>query len=128
MDVAARLEAVEAENELLREQVARLQELLGITMKAPIELGLTPSEAGVFGVLMARDFVTKDMVMSSIYRSGAKDEAQIKIVDVFVCKIRRKLKPFKINITTVWGQGYRITAAEKRRIKEMFDIAEQEAA
>lgn len=128
MDVEVRLEAVEAENELLREQVARLEGLMGITMKAPIELGLTPHEAGVFGVLMARDMVTKDMVMAAIYRNGAKDEAEIKIVDVFVCKIRKKLKPFGIEIATIWGQGYRLTPAEKQKVRALFNLDQQEMA
>jgi len=36
------------------------------------------------------------------------EEPEIKIVDVFVCKVRKKLKGLGIGIDTVWGRGYRI--------------------
>lgn len=50
--------------------------------------------------------VTKDAIMSVLYRNEAKDEAEIKIVDVFLCKLRKKLAPFDIGIETIWGVGY----------------------
>jgi two-component system cell cycle response regulator CtrA len=122
VDVDARLEAVEAENEMLRERISKLEEMLGITLLAPLEFGLTGHEAGVFGVLMAREIATKDMVMAAVYRSLSKDEAEIKIVDVFICKIRKKLRPFDIVIDTVWGQGYRIAPLMKDKIRSMFEV------
>ncbi len=42
------------------------------------------------------------------------DEREIKIVDVFVCKARKKLKPLGIEIETVWGRGYRIVGKGQR--------------
>ncbi|MER9912667.1 winged helix-turn-helix domain-containing protein [Mesorhizobium sp. M0050] len=36
------------------------------------------------------------------------DEPELKIIDVFVCKLRKKLKPLGVEIQTVWGQGYRL--------------------
>jgi two-component system cell cycle response regulator CtrA len=124
VDVAARLEAVEIENDMLREQVARLEELMGMTsIIAPIEFRLTPHEGRVFGVLMAREVATKDAIMASIYLAQGKDEAAIKIVDVFICKIRAKLKPFDIEIGTVWGTGYYLASSTKARIREMLSQA-----
>lgn len=121
MDVVARLDAVEDENDMLRSRIAQLEELLGFSVKAPIVLGLTGSEAAVFGVLMAREVITKDHVMAALYRNSAKDEAEIKIVDVHVCKIRKKLKRFKIDIETVWGVGYRMTSAMKAHARTFYD-------
>jgi two-component system cell cycle response regulator CtrA len=37
------------------------------------------------------------------------DEQEIKIVDVFVCKLRKKLAGLGISIETVWGRGYRLS-------------------
>ena len=119
MDIAARLETVEVENEMLREQIAKLELLLGMQAAAPIEFRLTGKEEGVFGVLMAREIATKEMVMFALYSSLGKDEAEPKIVDVFICKIRRKLKPFGIDIKTVWGKGYYLTPEAKRSVKEL---------
>lgn len=52
--------------------------------------------------------VTKGAFMDYIY--GEKDEPDQKIVDVFLCKVRQKLKPFGVEglIQTIWGRGYMI--------------------
>lgn len=120
MDVGARLEAVEAENDLLRARIAQLEGLLGFTITAPISFRLTPCEASVFGALMKRELMTKETAMAAIYRDLGRDEAEIKIVDVFVCKMRKKLKAFDIVIETVWGQGYRMTPSVKDRVRKLF--------
>lgn len=120
MDVDARLEAVEAENDLLRARIAQLEGLLGFTIVAPLSFGLTPGEASVFGALMKRDLMTKETAMAAIYRDLGRDEAEIKIVDVFVCKMRKKLKPFDIIVETVWGHGYRIAPQVKDRVRSLF--------
>lgn len=51
--------------------------------------------------------VSKEMLLSAMYADRV-DEPELKIIDVFVCKVRRKLGEHgpKI-IETVWGQGYR---------------------
>lgn len=40
------------------------------------------------------------------------EEQEIKIVDVFVCKLRKKLKGLGVSIETVWGRGYRLSQHE----------------
>ena len=108
------------ENDVLRERIAQLEDLLGMRGAAPIEFALTPSEERVFGVLMQRDLATKEAVMAACYANRGADEAEQKIVDVFICKIRRKIKPFAIKIETAWGRGYFIPASDKKRVREMI--------
>jgi two-component system cell cycle response regulator CtrA len=51
--------------------------------------------------------LTKEMFLNQLY--GGLDEPMIKIIDVFMCKIRRKLANAsggKEYIETVWGRGY----------------------
>jgi two-component system cell cycle response regulator CtrA len=57
-------------------------------------------------VLRAGQVVTKEMFLSHLY--GGRDEPEIKIIDVFICKLRRKLNTIGANsvIDTIWGQGY----------------------
>lgn len=112
MDVERRLEVVEQENLLLRERIAFLEAILIDCVRLPVEWGLTQQETRVFGTLVNREVATKDAVMAALYsdRAGAEGEVEPKIVDVFVCKIRKKLKPFGIEIRTVWGQGYALKA------------------
>jgi two-component system, cell cycle response regulator CtrA len=51
--------------------------------------------------------LTKEMFLNQLY--GGMDEPEIKIIDVFMCKIRKKLANAsngKGYIETVWGRGY----------------------
>jgi two-component system cell cycle response regulator CtrA len=63
--------------------------------------------------------VSKEMFLNHLY--GGMDEPDIKIIDVFICKLRRKLARAsngKYYIETVWGQGYHLRehVASKVRI------------
>ena len=51
--------------------------------------------------------LTKEMFLSQLY--GGMDEPELKIIDVFICKLRKKLANAsggKNYIETVWGRGY----------------------
>jgi two-component system, cell cycle response regulator CtrA len=51
--------------------------------------------------------LTKEMFLSHLY--GGMDEPELKIIDVFICKLRKKLTNAsggKDYIETVWGRGY----------------------
>lgn len=115
MDIERRLDVVEQENGMLREQIRRLELALVDTEPLPFEWGLTGQESAVFGVLVNRPLATKDAVMAALYRSIGRDEAEPKIVDVFICKMRKKLKPFGIEIRTIWGQGYALPETLRHR-------------
>ncbi|WP_424989637.1 winged helix-turn-helix transcriptional regulator [Fluviibacterium sp. S390] len=70
---------------------------------------LTAKEYEVLEYLAVRKgtTLTKEMFLDRLY--GGIDEPEVKIIDVFVCKIRRKLKQLTGGdpmIQTVWGRGY----------------------
>ena len=51
--------------------------------------------------------LTKEMFLNHLY--GGMDEPELKIIDVFICKLRKKLALAtngKHHIETVWGRGY----------------------
>lgn len=51
--------------------------------------------------------LTKEMFLNHLY--GDRDEPELKIIDVFICKLRRKLanaSEGRNYIDTVWGRGY----------------------
>lgn len=54
------------------------------------------------------------MIMAVLYRDDGKDEAEIKIIDVLVCKMRAELRPFGVEIETVRGAGYRLGRRDVR--------------
>jgi two-component system cell cycle response regulator CtrA len=51
--------------------------------------------------------LTKEMFLNHLY--GGMDEPELKIIDVFICKLRKKLSEANDGenyIETVWGRGY----------------------
>jgi two-component system cell cycle response regulator CtrA len=51
--------------------------------------------------------VTKEMFLNHLY--GGMDEPEVKIIDVFICKLRKKLANASMGknyIETIWGRGY----------------------
>ncbi|KAF8818400.1 response regulator transcription factor CtrA [Rickettsia endosymbiont of Cardiosporidium cionae] len=70
---------------------------------------LTNKEYAILELLAMRKgtVLTKEMFLHHLYSSV--DEPEIKIIDVFICKLRKKLAKASggINyIETVWGRGY----------------------
>jgi DNA-binding response OmpR family regulator len=72
---------------------------------------LPKAEFDLFSVLWDAGgrLVTKEALMDHLYDLFAEgEEPHIKIIDVFVCKLRKRVKDLPINVETVWGRGYRI--------------------
>jgi two-component system, cell cycle response regulator CtrA len=74
-----------------------------------IRVNLTGKEYHMLELLSLRrgTTITKEMFLSQLY--GGMDEPEIKIIDVFMSKIRKKLaiaSGGKDYIETVWGRGY----------------------
>ncbi len=72
-------------------------------------LHLTGKEYGIIELLSLRKgtTLTKEMFLNHLY--GGMDEPELKIIDVFVCKLRKKLSVATGGdnyIETVWGRGY----------------------
>jgi two-component system cell cycle response regulator CtrA len=72
-------------------------------------LHLTGKEYGILELLSLRKgtTLTKEMFLNHLY--GGMDEPELKIIDVFVCKLRKKLATATSGenyIETVWGRGY----------------------
>jgi two-component system cell cycle response regulator CtrA len=107
---------LEADNDRLRlrvaeleREVARLSAKHEIVMLTPVaEFGFTPSEALIFARLAATGFVTNDDLMAVLTAGKTGTAPGRKIIDVYVCKIRKKLDRFDIVIETMHGRGYKI--------------------
>jgi two-component system cell cycle response regulator CtrA len=60
--------------------------------------------------------LTKEMFLNHLY--GGMDEPELKIIDVFICKLRKKLAQATEGdnyIETVWGRGYVLRDPEPAR-------------
>ena len=72
-------------------------------------LHLTGKEYGIIELLSLRKgtTLTKEMFLNHLY--GGMDEPEVKIIDVFICKLRKKIQDATGGdnyIETVWGRGY----------------------
>ncbi|MDP6805616.1 MAG: response regulator transcription factor [Rhodospirillales bacterium] len=70
---------------------------------------LTGKEYGILELLSLRKgtTLTKEMFFNHLY--GGMDEPELKIIDVFICKLRKKLVAATGGdhyIETIWGRGY----------------------
>lgn len=74
------------------------------------QLHLTSKEYGIIELLSLRkgSTLTKEMFLNHLY--GGMDEPEVKIIDVFICKLRKKIEKISPDggncIETVWGRGY----------------------
>jgi two-component system, cell cycle response regulator CtrA len=67
--------------------------------------------------------LTKEMFLNHLY--GGMDEPELKIIDVFICKLRKKLAQAtggENHIETVWGRGYVLRDPEAR-LRDMEKLA-----
>ena len=75
---------------------------------------LTGKEYAILELLALRRnmVLTKDQFLNHLY--GGLDEPEMKIIDVFICKLRKKLAQAGAGnlIGTVWGRGYVMRAPE----------------
>lgn len=74
-----------------------------------VPLHLTSKEYAILELLTLRAgaTLTKEMFLNHLY--GGIDEPELKIIDVFVCKLRKKLAKAaggENYIETAWGRGY----------------------
>ena len=92
-------------------------------------LHLTGKEYGILELLSLRKgtTLTKEMFLNHLY--GGMDEPELKIIDVFVCKLRKKLASAtggENYIETVWGRGYVLRDPVQR--SDDSAVEEQQAA
>jgi len=74
-----------------------------------LPINLTGKEYQMLELLSLRKgtTLTKEMFLNHLY--GGMDEPELKIIDVFICKLRKKIADIsggKNYIETVWGRGY----------------------
>jgi two-component system cell cycle response regulator CtrA len=77
------------------------------------DVHLTGKEYSILELLVLRKgmVLTKEAFLNHLY--GGMDEPEVKIIDVFVCKLRKKLARAGADgvVGTVWGRGYMIREA-----------------
>ncbi len=91
-------------------------------------LHLTGKEYSIIELLSLRkgSTLTKEMFLNHLY--GGMDEPEVKIIDVFICKLRKKIADMTDGanyIETVWGRGYVLREPEAGAAKKKAKAKKQ---
>jgi two-component system cell cycle response regulator CtrA len=113
-ELVARIHAIVRRSKGHAHSVVQTGDLIVNLDTKTVEVGgarvhLTGKEYQMLELLSLRkgSTLTKEMFLNNLY--GGMDEPEIKIIDVFICKLRKKLanaSDGKNYIETVWGRGY----------------------
>ena len=113
-ELIARITAIVRRSKGHAESVIRTGDILVNLDAKTVEVNnnrvhLTGKEYQMFELLSLRKgtTLTKEMFLNHLY--GGMDEPELKIIDVFICKLRKKLAHAcdgENYIETVWGRGY----------------------
>lgn len=81
-----------------------------VTINSGPSVRFTGKEFALMNLICRRNggTVSKTMTLTELY--AGRDEPEMKIVDVFICKLRKKMEMItdELIIETVWGKGYRL--------------------
>lgn len=108
---------LQKELEILRETCRDLKERLTILTAShetfeldDVEAHLSATQRTILKILADRmgKSISKDRIYAMLYaaRISSREHPDPKIVDVFICKIRERLKGSPWSIKTHWGEGY----------------------
>jgi len=122
----ARAKLLEVENDTLRERVTQLEHEIGLSSERfPVFFDLTRNEAIIFGVLLNNVAPRKSAFMTALFSDrNENDSPDEKIIDVWLCKMRKKLAPFGIEIKTAWGLGYEMPEPSKAIARKLMADSE----
>lgn len=86
--------------------------------------GLTRKEAEIVAAIVRYGRATKASLYHSLYGgTDAEEQREPKIIDVYVCKIRKKLRPLGVAIGTQWGVGYTMEPDDIARLNELAGLS-----
>jgi two-component system cell cycle response regulator CtrA len=89
----------------LKARIAALESALGQgDTKFPPEWGLTRKEEALLAALYAQPSVSKEALLELIY-GDRPAKPGIATISVMICSLRKKMKPWHIQIGTLHGRG-----------------------
>jgi DNA-binding response OmpR family regulator len=80
---------------------------------------LPPSGARVLVKLLETERTSREVLHVALSRTS-DPVSEIKIVDVAICSMRKRLKKFGIEIVTLWGYGFQLSSEHRRRAMDLI--------
>ena len=111
-----KIEELKEENAFLRRELGLIADD-GVEGAVQMAFGLTVTESKVLMALYQRPgrTVHQNTMMDILYQYRADSEPCVKIIDVYICRVRAKIG--KCAIKNVVGRGYMITEAGAQQIR-----------
>jgi DNA-binding response OmpR family regulator len=109
---------------ILREQIVELERQLGLHEDIPIQLDFTPQQRLILGVLLKRELASKENLLFALMQGNCTKrgrEPGLKLIEVLICLLRKRLKPHGIQIFTKYEVGYFMTRDMKGKTRALFD-------
>jgi len=132
-ELFARIQAITSRSERRRQSIVQIGDLVVNLDQRTARLDgsilhFTPKEYEILALLATRRgmIASKEMIFTHLY--GGIDEPGLKVIDVFLSKLRKKLSTAsngKDYIETVWCQGYRLQDPSKIISPHTFKSAQR---
>jgi two-component system cell cycle response regulator CtrA len=129
-ELVARVQAIIRRSKGHAESIIRTGRMIVNLQTRTVEIDnrpirLTGKEYAILELLSLRkgSTLTKEMFLNHLY--GGIDEPELKIIDVFICKLRKKLSNVLdgINyIETVWGRGYVLRDSTEENLSSLAPL------
>lgn len=103
-----------------------LRAVAGIPHDTATKFGLTRSEFVIFGALMSREIVSETSIRILLYSDRPDDEPECKVINVFICRMRKRLRAHDATIGNNSGVGWFIPAADKTRLRAILSTMEHD--
>lgn len=123
------------ELERLRDRVAELEDILGLTAEFPRSaFGIKPGKwqrstlDPLLGLLLAREFVPHAAAYDAVF--GARPEAEqpsLNCISVAIHHLRKALRPHGVAIKNLFGEGYYIEEADKKKLRAALGMRDPQA-
>ena len=113
----------EREISRLEDEVRKYRTLAGFDKadKLGRAVGVGGAKLMILTMLMSRQECSREALIDAMYgdRPDGGPEYAKKIIDISICKLRRKLVPFGVTIKTVWNWGYSIGKEDQQVLRAL---------
>jgi DNA-binding response OmpR family regulator len=101
----------------LEDRVAVLEEALGLTYKAPVDWGLSAHQTKLLGIIARSPVASHERIYTALYGDRA-DPPGMTAIKTLLVHIRRRLARHgvPVQINTIWGVGYSMAEADRKRL------------
>ena len=115
-----------AELRRLRDRVEELEDLIGLGADVVRPIGMSATEWRLASLLLRRPTATREFLHRAMYGARPEvDQPTSNIIDQTACRLNRRFRTggHKIQVRSQYGGVYYFTAEDKRRLRELVDVA-----